>query len=283
MTGHGHGFGHGLMPLGGGGAAEDPIPPLDNYVIGIDASSYVDPGGGATRRVVDTPITNLAGGSVGIAPHFDPNNLPLLHTGDWTWNNPVRVIPAPAASVPTYADWLSVNKNRDTAYGGGNCTEWEVDITSAGNVTGHTLIIGIYASTIDGALWVSPWVGTPFTARVAMQTTTGRIDCVTPAATRTNLVASGGSTGWARDEWHMWAFGQDTDSFWSCIDGVESTYSTSPVGLGTAWRCYLNAWGSFPDGGVACLHMWDQMHSLATMRPVMAYLAARHGLPYTAP
>ena len=43
----------------------------------------------------------------------------------------------------------------------------------------------------------------------------------------------------------------------------------------------LCAWGTAPDCGVACLHLWNNNHTMATMRPVMAYLADKHGLPYT--
>ena len=275
MSGHGHGYGYGLRPQDAGGAPSGPgMPELGGYIVGMDASSFVDPGGGAHRTCTSTPVENLAGESIILAPNFDPASLPVLHTGDWLRDNPVSTIPAPGTF-----DWISVNRNsKDTSLA--SKTSWEHTWGTSVATTGRTIVIGLYITSAEN-VWYSPYFASAGQAssRTAMNSVSGRIDCVTPNATKILLVAS--DAVWTRDAWHMWAFGQDTDVFWSSIDGVESTYSTSPVGLGGAFTMLRGPWGTQPDGGFACLHAWDTYHTLAEMRPTLAYLAARHDLPYT--
>ena len=274
MSNHGYGFGVQMPASGGGGGG---MPVVADHIIGIDASSYVDPGGGSDRRVVNGVITNIAPGApIALTPHFDPNNLPILHTGDW-------VRDASTMTGPGAGDWFSNNRSgRDSSFL--SVTEIEMDFASVPSSTGHVVVIGIYITSLDGAVWTSPYFSNVSNSRVAMQSTDGRIDVVTPdGGVDSNAVAGGDSTGWARDAWKLWAFGITDDTFWSSIDGVESTYTNSMLGAGGTFPLIVGPWSTLADCGFTCIHYWNSFHTLATMRPVISYLATKHGHSYTAP
>lgn len=270
MSNHGYGFGvH--NPNKAGASIVGALPSsLSGYIVGIDYSSYVDPGGGSSREVVNPAITNLAP-TVTLVPHFDPGNLPLLHDGDWVRD--ASTIPGPAVGKT----WFSVNKNKDSDFS--TKTEWEVDVSGAGATEEMTFVFGLYQPSSEGALWLAPYYCA--TERAAISSVSGRIDVVSNDATRSNLVAAGDSD-WAQDKWNMWALSTGEDAFESSMNGITSTYSTSPVGLGGLMTLANASWGTTCDGGFTCLHIWNVKHSLATLAPVLAYLADRHGLPYTA-
>ena len=275
MSGHGHGFGYGLKPpSGGGGGGSGGIPLLDGYVVGIDYSSYVDPGGASSREVVSGPVTNLAPGGSALSPTFTPGNWPILHDDDWVRDNPISTIPKPAADkVP----WFSVNKStKDTRFSLKSEFEVTLDTPPAASQE-MTIVMGLYQPSTEGGIWLAPYYCN--TERAAMQTSTDRIDVVSNDATRSNLVASGGSV-WGTDGWHMVAISTGEDYFVCSVDGTTATYTTSPVGLGGLMTLGVAMWGTVCDGGFTCLHIWNKKYSLIDLGPVLYYVSERHGLPY---
>ena len=254
-----------------------PIPPamLDNYIIGIDASSYVDPGGGNHRRPeTETAVTNLASATYTVSPHFDPGNLPILHTGDWTWDDE-SVVPAPGSQ-----DWFSINRSAvDSSFP--NLTEWELDVDVAPPTSDeYTVVLGFYADSSDLTYWTSAFYSTTAQSRVAFNTGTGRFDAVTPDATVTNLAVA---ANWDEDNWHQVAFSIKDAGFQCMVDGVEPSYIASPANLGGTFQLANIAWGSTQNGGWAFVHVWNTWHDWETLDPVQRWLSNYHGTPYVSP
>lgn len=255
----------------GGGNGQLPLPEtLPDYVLGVDYSSWVDPGGAAHRQAtLTTPVTNLAPDGPDMTPHFS-NNYPILHDGAWTGLATWDDIPDPNGET-----WFSVNPGPEDPAVSVNLTEWEQDLSALQIGPAHSMVIVAEHPLNQSGQLYRPLYGGDSVNRVEWNTGNGQILLRTPAF-GPSVVATVGDM---RGTWYVFGFARGQGTFKAWFNGNELTVGTVTGATGDM-GFNLAGYGSAPDGGVGAIHVWMRENSPEEMDTQMAALALRFGISY---
>jgi hypothetical protein len=262
----------GRKPAGNGGNGGVLPSDLSYYVLGVDYSSWVDPGGGAHRRAtLASAVTNLAVGGPTLTPHF-PSNYPLLHDGAWTglatWDDIVD---------PNGETWFSCNPGTEDA-SFPNITEWECDLAPfQGGDVQSGIWVAVHPANVAAQLY-RPIYGDSTNRLEISSTGTGRVLLKTANYGPSNQSDMGSLlTG----VWYIFGYARGSGSLKMWLNGVEKPVAGNIAGATGQMGFDLAGYGTAPDGGYGCYHTWLEEHTADDMNTQMAALATRFGITYT--